>query len=156
MPATGAASGTNVEISSYDGGEGQLWDVVANDDGSVTIVSVLNDLCLDVAAGSKNDGANVQVYDPNGSAAQKWTLDGSSVRWRAASMEISSAVDRSKAIDVIAASKDNGAKIQLWTANGTDAQKWGLTFDEETGFYTVVCVASSRPLTYPRQIPLLA
>lgn len=149
----GTASGTNVEISSYDAGEGQLWDVVANDDGSVTIVSALNGLCLDVAAGSKTDGANVQVYNPNGSAAQKWTLDRVERTVESGVYGITSAVDRSKAIDVIAASKDNGAKIQLWTANGTDAQKWGLTFDEETGFYTVVCAASLKAIDIPAADP---
>lgn len=69
--------------------------------------------CLDVAGGSAADGTAVQLWDCNGSAAQRWTLgaDGS-VR------------ALGKCLDVTSGSTADGAKVQLWSCNGSGAQQW--------------------------------
>ncbi|MFF8279822.1 ricin-type beta-trefoil lectin domain protein [Streptomyces lateritius] len=69
--------------------------------------------CLDVAGGATADGTPVQLWDCNGSAAQRWTLhaDGSV---RALGM----------CLDVTSGSTADGAKVQLHTCNGSGAQRW--------------------------------
>lgn len=76
--------------------------------------------CLDAANGSAADGTAVQLYDCNGSAAQRWTVqsDGT-IRTLGA------------CLDVTSASTADGAKVQLYTCNGTGAQRW--TYNASTG-----------------------
>ncbi|MBD0735173.1 chitinase [Streptomyces sp. CBMA29] len=69
--------------------------------------------CVDVASGSSANGAAVQLYDCNGSAAQAWTVS-SDGTLRALG----------KCMDVTAAGTANGTQIQLYDCNGTNAQKW--------------------------------
>ncbi len=69
--------------------------------------------CLDVAGGSGADGTPVQLWDCNGSAAQRWTVrsDGS-------------VQALGKCLDVTSASTADGAKVQLYGCNGSGAQQW--------------------------------
>jgi chitosanase len=73
--------------------------------------------CIDVAAASSANGAAVQLFDCNGTAAQNWTVGSSDNTIRALG----------KCLDVTAASTANGAKIQLYDCNGTGAQKWTVS-----------------------------
>ena len=76
--------------------------------------------CLDVAGGSSANGTAVQLYDCNGSAAQKWTVaaDGS-------------VQALGKCLDVTSGSTADGAKVQLYDCNGTGAQRW--SYNSATG-----------------------
>ncbi|MEV4637977.1 ricin-type beta-trefoil lectin domain protein [Actinoplanes sp. NPDC049548] len=72
--------------------------------------------CIDVPAADPVDGARLQTYDCNGSAAQQWTLGGDgTVR------------AMGKCMDAAAAGTANGTPIQLYTCNGTGAQRFTLT-----------------------------
>jgi hypothetical protein len=68
--------------------------------------------CLDVRGGSTADGTQIQLYTCNGTAAQTWTRNGSTLR------------ALGKCLDVSGSGTANGTKIQLWTCNGTGAQSW--------------------------------
>lgn len=52
----------------------QKWVLVKGSDDTVTIYSVCSGLALDIAGGRNANGANVQIYTPNGTKAQKWLL----------------------------------------------------------------------------------
>ena len=133
-------------------------------EGLVSISSsIASSKVLDVENGSFAEGANVQLYDGNGTFAQKWNIEG--VAGRANAYRIESvcsgkflAVDGSnvcqksfdsaaesmiwipsisafggvvlenaataKVLDVSGASTSNGANIQIYGANGTDAQRF--------------------------------
>ncbi|MEV6980235.1 ricin-type beta-trefoil lectin domain protein [Sphaerisporangium sp. NPDC051017] len=69
--------------------------------------------CVDINASSTADGTKVQIYDCNGSAAQRWTIgtDGT-IR------------GLGKCMDVKASGTANGTLVQLYTCNGTGAQQW--------------------------------
>lgn len=69
--------------------------------------------CVDVAGASATNGAAVQLYDCNGTAAQSWAV-GSDGSVKALG----------KCMDVTAAGTANGTKVQLYDCNGTTAQKW--------------------------------
>ncbi len=68
--------------------------------------------CVDVAAASSANGAAIQLYTCNGTAAQSWTRSGNTLR------------ALGKCMDVAAAGTANGTKIQLYDCNGTAAQAW--------------------------------
>jgi len=59
--------------------------------------------CVDVAGGAMIDGTAVQLYDCNGTTAQRWTLgtDGT-------------VTALGKCLDVAGGSTANGAKVQLY------------------------------------------
>ncbi|MGJ6966794.1 lectin [Streptosporangium sp. G11] len=76
-------------------------------------ISGLSSKCLDADPATGANGAQVRLWDCNGSAAQQWTVasDGS-VR----------ALNR--CLDVSQSARANGSKVQLWDCNGTGAQQW--------------------------------
>ena len=68
--------------------------------------------CVDVSGANPANGTTVQLWDCNGTAAQRWTVEGDTLR----------ALD--KCLDVAAASHADGARVQIYDCNGTGAQKW--------------------------------
>ncbi|MFJ8086010.1 ricin-type beta-trefoil lectin domain protein [Streptomyces sp. NPDC096205] len=87
--------------------------------------------CLDVAGGSTANGTAVQLYDCNGTSAQRWTVraDGS-------------VQALGKCLDVTGGSVSDGAKVQLYDCNGTGAQRW--SYNPSTG--DVVNLAANKCL----------
>ncbi|MGC4945575.1 lectin [Streptomyces sp. DT224] len=71
--------------------------------------------CVDVAAATAN-GTPVQLYDCNGTAAQKWTV-GADGTIRALG----------KCLDVASGGTADGTPVQLWDCNGSAAQKWAVS-----------------------------
>ncbi|CAG6398189.1 Alginate lyase [Actinacidiphila cocklensis] len=69
--------------------------------------------CVDIAGASSANGAAVQLYDCNGTAAQSWTV---------ASGGALQALG--KCMDVAAAGTANGTVVQLYDCNGTESQVW--------------------------------
>ncbi|MGF1431163.1 GH92 family glycosyl hydrolase [Kitasatospora sp. LaBMicrA B282] len=76
-------------------------------------VTGLADKCLDVDKGAATDGTPVQLWDCNGTDAQRWTLapDGT---LRALG----------RCLDVDHSRTEAGTVVQLWNCNGTGAQQW--------------------------------
>ena len=81
--------------------------------GSTTPIRGYGGKCVDIAGASTANGAAVQLYDCNGTAAQNWT---------AASNGSLQALG--KCMDVTAAGTANGTKVQLYDCNGTGSQVW--------------------------------
>ncbi|WP_406864406.1 family 16 glycosylhydrolase [Streptomyces sp. HUAS MG47] len=76
-------------------------------------ITGLGGKCVDVAGANPANGTPVQLYDCNGTAAQKWTVNSDgSIR------------ALGKCLDVTAGSTADGAQLQLYDCNGTGAQKW--------------------------------
>ncbi|NED82000.1 ricin-type beta-trefoil lectin domain protein, partial [Streptomyces sp. SID11233] len=97
---------------SCTGAANQRWTL--GTDGTVRT----NGKCLDVTGGSTADGAKVQLYDCNGTGAQRWTYDATSHD------VVNTAAD--KCLDVTDRSTANGARAQIWTCTGASNQKWTL------------------------------
>jgi glucosylceramidase len=72
--------------------------------------------CVDIAGAATANGTAIQLFDCNGSAAQRWTVapDGSLQAL-------------GKCMDITAAGTANGTQVQLFDCNGTGAQKWTAT-----------------------------
>src|SRR3954464_11797571 len=63
--------------------------------------------CVDVAGGSSANGTAIQLYDCNGSGAQKWTVGKSDGSVQALG----------KCLDVADGASTDGAKVQLYDCN---------------------------------------
>lgn len=63
---------TNVIQYRTHNGESEQWILKKTEDGYYNIISKCNDLNLDINSGNKNNGANVQMYEDNGTNAQKF------------------------------------------------------------------------------------
>jgi beta-glucanase (GH16 family) len=84
--------------------------------GGNAIRSNFNGRCIDIPAANPVDSARLQMYDCNGTVAQKWTFNADG-----------SVSAMGKCMDARAAGTSNGTPIQLYTCNGTGAQKFTLT-----------------------------
>lgn len=89
-----------------------------------TITCASNGRTLDIASGSNNNGANLQVWgtNPNTTATHRqWEIistSGSYVRLKG--------VDSGKSLEVSGGSNSNNANVQQWAYQGTTHQQWQI------------------------------
>ncbi|MFE7243356.1 ricin-type beta-trefoil lectin domain protein [Streptomyces sp. NPDC057580] len=95
-----------VHVTTGDSGSG----------GTGGTITGLGGKCVDVAGASAVNGTAVQLYECNGTAAQKWTV-GSDGTIRALG----------KCLDVKDNSTADGAQLQLWDCTGGGNQRWGVS-----------------------------
>jgi hypothetical protein len=84
--------------------------------GAVSVISSLNNECIDVPSSNFVDGARLQMWTCNNTNAQKWTFTGGTLKSQ-----------NNKCMDISGGSTANGAAVQLWTCNGTGAQQFVLS-----------------------------
>ena len=121
-------AGANVQQWDWNGSKAQKWRFVDAGNGYYYIQSACNGLYLDVSGGSSKNGTNIQVYTANKSNAQKFKLvkfEGSQ-KIQEGVYTVQSALNASKVLDVLNASKANGGNIQIYSSNGTAAQKFKI------------------------------
>ena len=90
-------------------------------DGTYTIASALSGKCVDIAAASTANSAQVQQYQCNGTGAQKFAITNMGQGWYRLIN-----TNSGKAIDIASASTADGAKVQQYTDNGTSAQRFSI------------------------------
>jgi hypothetical protein len=101
--------GTPLQIWDCAGTANQKWDF--RGDGTVRSLG----LCMDVAWGSRDDGAVIQLARCSGNPAQQFVLS-------TAGDLVNPQAD--KCVDVKDNATGDGARLQLWTCAGTPNQKW--------------------------------
>ena len=117
--ASGSRSnGANVQLWSSNDSGAQKWNVSVNSDGTISIQNCRSKKYLDVLNAQGASGANVQQWQGNGSAAQRWCVD----YVGGGSFVIHSALSDSLVLDVNGGALNDGANIQIYAANGSDAQ----------------------------------
>jgi len=89
--------------------------------GRYVLVNALSGKCVDVAAASTADGAQIQQANCNGNMAQAFDVSQAS-----AGVYKLVNVGSGKAVDVSGASTADGAKVQQWGDNGTNAQRFRI------------------------------
>lgn len=126
-------SGTNVQLYKANGSKAQMFRLVpddalnkscaagkALDEGIYSLDSVFAPTrAIDIKGGSKANGANVQLYNANGSLAQTFEL----TYIDNGLYTIKSAVS-GKVLDVAGGNKNDGANVQQYSSNGSRAQAW--------------------------------
>lgn len=124
--------GNNVEIGTYDNSDNQKFKVTYVSDGYYKIALASNGKALDVANGSAENQANLQLYNSNGTKAQLWKF----VDAGNESYYIRSKLGTT--IDLVNGKTTSGTNIQMYSTAETDAQKWGLSSEMTS--------ASERPI----------
>lgn len=142
----GSTSGSNVAQYKSSDELSQYWYLVQDGDGYV-ILNVTTGLALDVKSGKAANGSNVQLYTPNGSKAQRWVMEDTPlIKNGTYAFSSDLTVYGMLVLDVKSASKSSGANVQVYQSNGTDAQKWVLTY-KGAGAYTLASKNSGLLLT---------
>lgn len=117
------ASGISVGMWLAHGGTNQQWTLsqaIELENGTYEInAAVGNNMALDVDGGSSQNGANVQIYTRNHSAAQKWT-----VRRLASGAYVFTNVSSGKVLDLYNNEVKNGSNILQYASNGGSNQHW--------------------------------
>lgn len=117
------AGGANVQLYKRNGTKAQMFyvtDLTSNGTRYIIPASGAR-MSLDAADGGLHDGANVWQYQINGTLAQQWyvqSVGDGFTRITAASS--------GRVLDVPLANAFNGANVQVFSWNATDAQKFVL------------------------------
>ena len=131
------APGTNIATWTYHGGDCQKFRLLSAEltpDTYFIESKLQSDMVLDIADGSADNGANLQLYTINGSAAQVFSLNyfaGGSDFYNGYYL---SPVCSGKFVDVSGNNSAAGTNIQQWDGTGADAQKW-FFIDAGDGWY---------------------
>lgn len=123
VAAWGMNEGANVQQWTYSGGANQQWKLEDAGDGFYRIRARHSGQYLDVAWASAADGANVAQVNYYASTAQQWKLVGSAGSLAAGDYTIV-ASHSGKCVDVPASSTADGEKLQQWSCNDTNAQRF--------------------------------
>ena len=103
------------------------------EDGTYVIKSSINQkYVLDVNGASKENGANVQLYEYSADNQKRFK-----VKYLGDGYYSITALHSNKALDVKDASKQKGANVWQWEQNGTDAQKW-IIKEAGNGYYSLI------------------
>ncbi|MBR0467945.1 RICIN domain-containing protein [Candidatus Saccharibacteria bacterium] len=125
--------GTNIQLHGANDMNAQKWvlkSINKINDGDYNVVSMVSGgKVVDIAGNQKGDGVNVQIYENNGTSAQKWriTYNKSDGYYTIYNKGVE------KALDVRWGARKNGTNVQMWEKNTTCAQKW-LIEDTGNGF----------------------
>lgn len=127
----------------------QRWIPHKNADGTYCLECASCGLYLDVMSGGLSNPNPVWVYEKNGSDSQKWIVqqvdkDGYDPDF-ARPIELIPVVNKNLRLDCVDGRNEDGTGIQVFTANGTTAQQWGLV-DTGAGSWVLINVDSSKAL----------
>ena len=132
--------GANVWQYGWNGTEAQLWSVSGNNSIGYTFTSVCSGKVLDVCGASSANGANVWQYSPNNTPAQRFKLNKTALL-SPGYVTLAGAFSTGRVIDVPGATTKAGTQLQMYSANGTQAQKYLVAF-EGSGNYSLRSCAS--------------
>lgn len=137
------ADGTAVQLYASNGTAAQRWSFVSADPAGVpscgevlpkgwfrlSPASSASGRVLDVADGSRSNGANVQLYSANGTAAQLFSFEYVDGYYRIVN------AGSGKVLDVRRGDVVPGANVQLWAVDpGNPNQLWSASGSEEEGW----------------------
>ncbi len=150
-------NGGNIQQYKSNGTRAQKWIVKRDGDGYIIISALNSNYVLDLHNAVVNNYRNIQLYSYNGTNAQRWNITKYvSKEQRINNLaaqnkntladgvyEICSVKNSNYALDVNSASTSNGANVQLYLRNGTQAQAFKVSHDSQ-GFVTFTNINSGK------------
>ena len=147
----------NIQQYTSNGTRAQKWIVKQDGNGYVVMSAINPNYILDLNGGSVRNGSNIQLHSVTGSNSQRWNITkyvskDERINNLAAQnkntladgvYEINSVKNSNYTLDVNSASTRNGANVQLYLRNGTQAQAFKVTHDSQ-GFVTFTNVNSGK------------
>ncbi len=124
----GTANGTNVQLWTCNGTNAQRWAVQALGNGQYRLLpqTAANE-CLDISNGGTADGTNVQEWGCNGTISQIFTLaldNNAAQPIPNSTYRITTGTTSGKCVDIDNGGGYDGANVQQWGCNGSDAQRF--------------------------------
>lgn len=147
----------NIQQYTSNGTRAQKWIVKQDGNGYVVMSAINPNYILDLNGGSVRNGSNIQLHSVTGSNSQRWNITKYvSKEERINSLaaqnkntladgvyEINSVKNSNYTLDVNSASTRNGANVQLYLRNGTQAQAFRVSHDSQ-GFVTFTNINSGK------------
>ena len=134
-----------VQQYSRNNSRAQRW-FIRDSGAGYYLQSALGNWVLDLSGGNTANGAAIRLYTPNGTASQLFVVSSSDVNIATGvSMIITSVANKKLVTDVTSASTANGARVQLYSSNNTNAQKYRFE-SIGNGTYKIVNVNSGKVL----------
>lgn len=134
-----------VQQYSRNNSQAQRW-FIRDSGAGYYLQSTLGNWVLDLSGGNTADGAAIRLYTPNGTASQLFVVSSSDVNIATGvSMIITSVANKKLVMDVTSASTANGARVQLYSSNNTNAQKYRFE-SIGNGTYKIVNINSGKML----------
>lgn len=147
----------NIQQYTSNGTRAQKWIVKQDGNGYVVMSAINPNYILDLNGGSVRNGSNIQLHSVTGSNSQRWNITKYvSKEQRINNLaaqnknaisdgvyEINSVKNSNYTLDVNSASTRNGANVQLYLRNGTQAQAFRVSHDSR-GFVTFTNVNSGK------------
>lgn len=150
-------NGGNIQQYKSNGTRAQKWIVKRDGDGYIIISALNSNYVLDLHNAVVNNYRNIQLYSYNGTNAQRWNI----TKYVSKEQRINNLAAQNKntladgvyeicrvknsnyALDVNSASTSNGANVQLYLRNGTQAQAFKVSHDSQ-GFVTFTNINSGK------------
>ena len=147
----------NIQQYTSNGTRAQKWIVKQDGNGYVVMSAINPNYILDLNGGSVRNGSNIQLHSVTGSNSQRWNITkyvskDERINNLAAQnkntladgvYEIHSVKNSNYTLDVNSASTRNGANVQLYLRNGTQAQAFRVSHDSQ-GFVTFTNINSGK------------
>lgn len=147
----------NIQQYTSNGTRAQKWIVKQDGNGYVVMSAINPNYILDLNGGSVRNGSNIQLHSVTGSNSQRWNITkyvskDERINNLAAQnkntladgvYEINSVKNSNYTLDVNSASIRNGANVQLYLRNGTQAQAFRVSHDSQ-GFVTFTNINSGK------------
>lgn len=134
-----------VQQYSRNNSQAQRW-FIRDSGAGYYLQSALGNWVLDLSGGNTANGAAIRLYTPNGTASQLFVVSSSDVNIATGvSMIITSVANKKLVTDVTSASTANGARVQLYSSNNTNARKYRFE-SIGNGTYKIVNVNSGKVL----------
>ncbi|MBE5995733.1 MAG: hypothetical protein E7240_00080 [Lachnospiraceae bacterium] len=142
-------NGTKIQQYKSNNTNAQKWYILKSaKDGYCVIASALDKtMVLDVTGGKNANSVKVQLYKADNTDKQLWKfkMRNPAVKISDGAYTIASAADTGKVVDIKSASKANAANVQIYTSNGTNAQKFWFESVGD-GWYEITSICSGRAL----------
>ena len=119
--AVAADSTNDVKLAALDHNDYQKWLFERQSNLSYKITNVATGKCLDIKGGTIENKTNIQVYNSNDSAAQRWYI-----AKNGSGYSLISAKDTGYAVDINGGTMSAGTNIQLWKKNTSNAQIFNI------------------------------
>ncbi|SFC24982.1 signal peptide-containing protein, YSIRK family [Streptococcus gallolyticus] len=120
VAAAASSNGTNIQVYQNVTTPEQVFSVSYLGDGYYKIIHKFTNKSIDVMNGSRDNNANVQLWDYNGSEAQQWILKANGLN---NTFEIISRRS-GLSLDVDGGKITNNTNVQMYEGNGTIAQQF--------------------------------
>lgn len=134
-------------MSVKEAAEGSHWIPRVSPMGGLVLVNAVSGAVIDLSGANTAAGTVIQMYANNFTVAQAWRFVAASLIDDGYYVVVNQS-SGNRVLDVAGGSSSAGARVQLYAANGTNAQKWFVR-SLGNGAYSLTAFVSGKALDVP-------